>query len=570
MYFADRVHANFFNDGPFYVDPDNPDWNPDLPGQNRPADLWMNRAGKIELAVIAESARWGDYRRDVHQYYEQGPFELYTRNDHWFTEQNNLLTNYFPNRTQTVLRHYRDADLYPGIDAPVFDRQAGQIPPGSLLTMQADVPGTIYYTTDGTDPRLPNTRQRATTVLVAEDAEKFIRIPDSIEDSRSQPLFEIMSIKANIPLTNLSIASQVILSPDYQQSTITETCNVINFLGEGPNGHFLEDNAFPHGSTGSAPDDFVFYAIGKVDIPAPGPWTFGVNSDDGFFLVVGPLLAFHQDIRQPADTLTVYDFPQSGEQVVYMRFFQHTDGAHVELFAAQGTFTEFDPQQFRLVGDTQNGGLPLTSRTFWYQLDFDHTNWNEYTTIATTSGAVGFSQDNSFDQYVTYDLVDSMQNKSSSCYIRIPFTVEAYDLEFIDELKLNVRYDDGFVAYLNGTEIARASAPAQLDFDSAATLERPNEQALTIESFDVLQFKDKFQNGQNILAIQGLNINDTDDDFLISAELLAGSLGPCQISSTAIEYTAPITIDADTQINARLLSQREWSALNNTAFTTAP
>jgi hypothetical protein len=53
----------------------------------------------INDAIVAESARWGAYRRDVHQY-KTGPYELYTRDDHWKPEIERLLEDYFPRRTK--------------------------------------------------------------------------------------------------------------------------------------------------------------------------------------------------------------------------------------------------------------------------------------------------------------------------------------------------------------------------------------------------------------------------------------------------------------------------------------
>jgi len=53
--FADRVQKFCFNNGPL------------TPASA--AERWTKRAGQIEKAVIAESARWGDYRRDVHSYH---------------------------------------------------------------------------------------------------------------------------------------------------------------------------------------------------------------------------------------------------------------------------------------------------------------------------------------------------------------------------------------------------------------------------------------------------------------------------------------------------------------------
>jgi hypothetical protein len=64
----------------------------------------------LEPAILAESARWGDYRRDVHPYKEP-PYELYTRDRHWRPEVNRLLKDYFPKRTTEVLGQFRAAGL---------------------------------------------------------------------------------------------------------------------------------------------------------------------------------------------------------------------------------------------------------------------------------------------------------------------------------------------------------------------------------------------------------------------------------------------------------------------------
>ena len=68
-------------------------------------------AKELDLAIIAESARWGDYRRDVHRY-KTGPYELYTRNEHWRPEIERLLKEYFPKRSEAVLRHFAERGLF--------------------------------------------------------------------------------------------------------------------------------------------------------------------------------------------------------------------------------------------------------------------------------------------------------------------------------------------------------------------------------------------------------------------------------------------------------------------------
>ena len=64
--------------------------------------VWQKRSEEIELAIIVESARWGDYRRDIHPY-KNSPYQLYTKNDFWLREQKRLIEDYFPARSQIVL-----------------------------------------------------------------------------------------------------------------------------------------------------------------------------------------------------------------------------------------------------------------------------------------------------------------------------------------------------------------------------------------------------------------------------------------------------------------------------------
>lgn len=64
--------------------------------------VWDSLYNVISLAVYDESARWGDYRRDVHAYTSKG--ELYTVDNHYMKERNRLLNNYFPYRSAKVLK----------------------------------------------------------------------------------------------------------------------------------------------------------------------------------------------------------------------------------------------------------------------------------------------------------------------------------------------------------------------------------------------------------------------------------------------------------------------------------
>jgi len=127
MHFADRVYRHFFNGGELTADAS-------IARINR-------RAEQIEMAIIAESARWGDSKRS----------SPYTK-QHWENEVNRIVEDYLPTRAQVVLGQFRSVGWYPSVDPPMFNQHDGYVPRGFALEMSA-ARGTIYYTTDGSDPR---------------------------------------------------------------------------------------------------------------------------------------------------------------------------------------------------------------------------------------------------------------------------------------------------------------------------------------------------------------------------------------------------------------------------------
>jgi hypothetical protein len=114
-----------------------------------------------------------------------------------------------------------------------------------------------------------------------------------------------------------------------------------------------------------------------------------------------------------------------------------------------------------------------------------------------------------------------MYGKNASCYIRIPFTVTADVLASLSSLALKVRYDDGFIAYLNGVEVQRGNFTATPAWNSAASANRPDTDAVNLQSFDISTGIGSLHAGANLLAIQGLNESTTSSDFLISVTLEA-------------------------------------------------
>src|SRR6185503_15773299 len=103
-----------------------------------------------------------------------------------------------------------------------------------------------------------------------------------------------------------------------------------------------------------------------------------------------------------------------------------------------------------------------------------------------------------------------------SAYLRIPFVVS--DPAAIEFLTLRLKYDDGFVAWLNGQVVARANAPMVIAWNSSATATRSDAAASAFEEFNLASARGLLRAGTNVLAIQGLNVNAGDSDFLILPE----------------------------------------------------
>ena len=138
--FADRVHKHLFNGGT-------------LTPSNNVARL-LEKAALIRSAVVGESARWGDARETAVPAGQVGTGQTFTRNEWWQPEIDKLATNFFQKLTADNVARFRAGSLYPTVGTPSFSQFGGGVPAGFGLTMShTNAVGTIYFTTDGRDPR---------------------------------------------------------------------------------------------------------------------------------------------------------------------------------------------------------------------------------------------------------------------------------------------------------------------------------------------------------------------------------------------------------------------------------
>ena len=164
---------------------------------------------------------------------------------------------------------------------------------------------------------------------------------------------------------------------------------------------------------------------------------------------------------------------------------------------------------------------------------FDDSSW---LVSSRLPGGIGFGRGSGFESYFSTNMVSRMLNINASCYIRIPFRFDG-DKDQLKSLVLQMQYDDGFIAYLNGREVARRNFAGDPAWNSAATVSRDNAAAVAFEAIDLSDQIDKLWLGDNILAIQGLNAAANNSDFLIGVELTASPGARQRAVRSAGRYT---------------------------------
>jgi hypothetical protein len=164
--------------------------------------------------------------------------------------------------------------------------------------------------------------------------------------------------------------------------------------------------------------------------------------------------------------------------------------------------------------------------------------------------------------------LEDMHNVNASAYIRIKFSIpDQATIDSLQTLTLRMRYDDGFVAYLNGSRIQSSNAGAA-DWNSAAIATHSDPLAIEFVDFDQSDHIDLLQPGENILAIHGLNRSAPSNDFLIEA-VLDGDTGFPEggLAPGAQAFSESIEIPRTTRLRARTLSsQGSWSALTDLLY----
>ncbi|MGA2068682.1 MAG: lamin tail domain-containing protein, partial [Thermoguttaceae bacterium] len=380
---------------------------------------------------------------------------------------------------------------------------------------------------------------------------------------------------ANIGVGSITTAEQVISTPADQTSVYNETEPYIDFMDTGGGGHFTSsslEKAFPGMSIGQGLDNYVLQATGSLTITSAqaGYYTFGVNSDDGFQLTItganfgspggayttcsGTTLAYSGP-RSPGDTLGT-TYLAAGTYPINLVYYQDTGGASVEFYAAKegssSGVASFDSNSV-LVG---NG--PSTNPPYGITAS-GGASGTTYALAVSSTPFTGAGSSGSFASAIATNVHAAVQSAIStagatSLYVRIPFSVS--NLSSLTSLMLRMKYVDGYVAWLNGVQIASENAPSSPAWNSTATtMQTSSVQANTYEDVDISSFLNSSTTGHltatgNVLAIQVFMDSFTEDQMLAVPELaeITSVIGGDFIYSTPSPGTPNLLADVQASL----------------------
>ena len=293
------------------------------------------------------------------------------------------------------------------------------------------------------------------------------------------------------------------------------------------------NDSYEAGDGRSTPDWIELYNTGPDTVSledwvltdnanAPGKWRFpAVALPPNAFLVV---YASGRDLRRPGRELhTSFRLDATGE---YLALFDPS-GAIASEFAPAFP-PQFTDVSFGLRMET-SGHNPVSQDTqiryaipastaednVWMQPDFDDSGWQ--------TGVMGIGYDRNsppvLEELIATNIHDQLYNVNPSVRLRMEFTLGVEDLDALYNLR--VKFADGFVAYLNGVEIARENFVGSSRYNRRAALDRPPAEALIFSDYRLGVLSDLLVSGRNVLAVQAASFARNNADFVFLAVLEA-------------------------------------------------
>ena len=186
-----------------------------------------------------------------------------------------------------------------------------------------------------------------------------------------------------------------------------------------------------------------------------------------------------------------------------------------------------------------DGSLGLT----WTQANFDSSKWTQ-----AASGVGWESAGGTLEPLIATNISTQLKGVNGGAYFRWEFDFN--NAGAVNGGTLNVQSDDGFIAYLNGVEIASANAPDPAAWNSTASGSTTDRNVVEGRQIDLAASLDSFRNGKNVLAIHAMNSTLNGSDFLIRAGL--------EINETVA--ASPLILNESQVVTARVRDGDFWGA----------
>lgn len=469
-----------------------------------------------------------------------------------------ILTYWIPTRHQKMLDKCASEDLFPssGPDFKVnsLSQHGGFVSSTDTITItETDSSGTLYYTTDGKDPRVSaaDSQMSSELILVTEAASKKVLVPSGPQTGGTG----LISSEYWVDITGTSVS---------------DLTNNGNYPDTPSSTGVLTGFEIPINSM----DNYGTRIRGYLHPPSSGDYTFWIASDDS-----GQLWLSSNDEPANASQIAYVDGWTNSREWTK---FAEQESASLSLTAGQTYYIEALHKEgaggdnlavsWEGPGFSQeviDGSYLSPFLEGWTVINFDDTLW------PTGTGGVGY-EDRPGDPVNYSNLIDTdvkatMYNVNATCYIRIPFTIDTKDLVALTNLTLNIRHDDGFIAYINGVKVAADYADSVPAWNSSSSGSRDDSVCVNVRSIDISSHIKNLTSGSNILSIHGMNVSTGSSDFLITAELAATKSDVGSVAPTAIEYTGGFHFSQSTTLKSRVfLTSGLWSALHEAVYAVGP
>jgi hypothetical protein len=307
---------------------------------------------------------------------------------------------------------------------------------------------------------------------------------------------------------------------------------------EDISGWFLTDDALnldkwqlPAGTTLDPGEVLLVFASGKNLVGAELHTNFSLNNGGEYLALIeadGTTLSYDFGPAYPAQLADVsHGTGLTGIATTTQTLVSSTSAVSVLVPTGPDTFRDDNWRELNFTDDTALNGWVSGIGSVGKDINSDSPDFND------PDGMSGS------DDWINTDIQAQMSDSLKSAYIRYEFNVN--NVEQLTSLELDLRIDDGFIAYLNGTEIARANfgedffstspswnsgAGHQQGTNTSISAYNRGAEAADLLHFDLTPYLEFLENGNNVLAFHGVNTSSTSStidrrDFLIQPFLTA-------------------------------------------------